>query len=703
MAGKRAEGLSPCYMSMASPDIPDSHVFRWTFRGENSSDDQSKYTIRILDSDKNLVKTYTQSSGETVIPFEQVGYSFSVGETYYWSVTTYNKWGVASEPSVNAKFFYERCPAAPSITWQHIPKAGDVIVSDTYFAEIKNNIALLLNDYEDVPNFLYRNVNNLFDGDVIPTRQDFLTLESVVNFLSNDLEGVKSLDVDGPVEDSLGISDIEKIRLHIDMLMTVSPDPVRDLSIVVDQPDMYSVYGIIVNNDGKLDPTQDISWSVEDIPSHYGRVYFGKKPKNKDVRYYECQFQYGAVFDSFVSTIYFPADYIEDGSSFSFDTNWDGLYDTRTIRTARQSFQVTTIDQRGNRSATEKVTKGYGYNFKAPLGVADYEVEMQRAPSGDTSPDPNGRWSRVYLGSKDRITYRISGGEGRLYFRVKAIDKSGLETGWEYGSGVTFDPLTPPDTPRNFRAKEIGTNFVTLDWDSMTRAEEYQVMKWITPGEEVYRGAKSYARADDLASAHSYNFYVRAGNRVGWSKWATITVRTKTARVTKEKQATKGRSWRNNWGWDTSSDVHQGEWCEIAGSPNRIYSVPVGYCWGKWKGMWLFDDDYWRDTLKGKKIIKAELYIHRKGKAHGYYNDQIPTFWLHNHDSYPKDMPELFAKFKPGKEFDLDEKAWVRIPNYYAEYIRDGKAKGIGIYRENWGQLPYIKYYQNAKLRITYE
>jgi hypothetical protein len=206
---------------------------------------------------------------------------------------------------------------------------------------------------------------------------------------------------------------------------------------------------------------------------------------------------------------------------------------------------------------------------------------------------------------------------------------------------------------------------------------------------------------------------VRAGNRKGWSDWTSITARTKASRATKTTKATTGKSWNSgyksvrtgrtiaNSHWRSDTLVYQGEWKEIYGSPN--YIGPPGQTWGKHKGMWIFDDNWWRSTLAGKKIIKVEMWIQRKGAAHGYYNDQTPTFWLHNYDTFPNGQPSFFGKFHPGKDFDLGESGWVTLPNWYGEYIRDNKAKGIGIYRDNWERLPYIKFFANAQLRITYE
>jgi hypothetical protein len=294
-------------------------------------------------------------------------------------------------------------------------------------------------------------------------------------------------------------------------------------------------------------------------------------------------------------------------------------------------------------------------------------------------------------------------------------------TPWEYVEGISFDPLTPPSAPTNLKCTGQTTSSLTWSWSHGQRVEYYEVkVELASNGSDIAvwnigdnEKITNTTTRTGLNSSTQYKFSIRSHNRVGVSSWVTVKATTKSARATVSKKATKGDSydagykslrtgrnvppfWRHEDGL-----VYQGEWIEIPGSPN--YIGPPGQHWGKHKGMWLFDDNWWRSTLAGKDIIKVELWIQRKGKAHGYYNDQIPTFWLHDYDTFPKGEPKFFKKFQPGKEFDLGESGWVTLPKEYGEYIRDNKAKGIGIYRDNWGQLPYIKFYQNAELRITFE
>jgi hypothetical protein len=709
---KRPEGLSPCFYSLASPDIPESHKFKWT-----PHTTQTSATITIYEDDATTVlKTYAVSGSTTEVDMSDVGYAFDLGTNYYWSVT------VAGSMSMKARFQYDSCAISPSITWSYIPKPGDVVVADTYFQEMKDNIITVMEDYEGAPDSLINKIQDLFTGEIVPSRDDFVTLESVVNYLSTQLEDYKAVNIDEPVENSLSVDDLEVVRNHIDNILNVQPKPVQALSISVGSPTMYQIRDLNSSHDTNKDPTIDLTWTVESIPSYNGTFTFDKVSPSKDIRYYQCLFSYGPSSAPFISELYFREDGMFDGKYRSFDTNWDGLYDANTIGLAKQSLDVIAVDHRGNKSSVKSVTKVYGSNFKAPLGVKQYEVQYQKAARGDKNgPYPDKTWYPVYTGQAMKATHKVTGGDGTLYYRVRAVDYSGLVTDWEYVEGITFDPLTPPSAPYNLKCVEVYKDKLVWSWSHGQRVEYYEVVveyssngynvaNWnIGDNETIINNASR----SGLNSSTKYTFWIRSVNRVGKSDWVSVKATTKSDRKTSAKKATKGDSWNTGYKslrsgrWVGSSWrhedglVYQGEWTEIKGSPN--YIGPPGQKWGNHKGMWIFDDNWWRDTLAGKDIIKVEIWIQRKGKAHGYYNDQVPTFWLHNYDNFPSGEPKFTNKFQPGKEFDLGESGWVTLPNYYGEYIRDNKAKGIGIYRDNWGELPYIKFYDNAQLRITYE
>ncbi|MDK2600682.1 hypothetical protein QO179_24620 [Bacillus stercoris] len=499
MAQTRPEGLSPAYSSYVSPDIPDSHYFRWTFRGENSSDYQTKFTIKIYNSKtKTLLHTYTKSSSSSEIPFEEIGYDlpFSNDVRYYWNVTTYGKSGKANETSINAWFYYISYPAKPSITWNYIPKPGDVVVSDTYFEEIKQNVAAVVSDYTNATEDMFTDIENLFTEEVVPSRKDFDTLQKVITLLSETLEDSQTKDIEAPVEDSLGVSDLEVIRNHIDMLLTVRPKPMDAISLQIDDPEMYDIYNVDVKNDGKTDPTMDITWKVEGIPNYNGYFVFDKISPSRDVSYYECFYDYGPSDNMFTCQLYYIADAIENGDSNFFDVNWEGLYTPSTIGKARQSFRVFTVDQRGNRSVQKSVVKSFGSNFKAPLGVKYYEVQYQKGKLNSSGPDPKGSWKTVGKPTATKFTHKVSGAEGKVYYRVRAVDLSGLTTSWHYDNGVTFDPLLPPAPPKNFRCTAQTTTTLTFKWDASARAESYE-FRAETNQKNLYAGKNRSATGKD--------------------------------------------------------------------------------------------------------------------------------------------------------------------------------------------------------------
>jgi len=701
MAPRRPEGLGPCYYSLCSPDIPDSHIFRWQYRKENSSDYQTKVQIKIWDASYNLLKTYTKTTQEFEIPVEEVGYSFKMNTVYHWSIIAYNKSGVASDESVRARFLYMTAKPGTAVNWTYIPKPNEVITNKTYFEELKMNLTIVLDDYRDVPKNVYTNVTKLFTREVVPDREDFASLEVIMNYISQQMENSSQLYVQDKVEDSLGITDMEYIRERIDFLLTVRPEPVDKLSFDIGFAPSYEVYNMRVDHDGRRDTTIDVSWKVRPLEEMKGAFIFDEVSDSKDVWYYKVNFSYGPSNAAWTSILYFRPENMYDESARRFATDWSNLYTVNTLGLAQHQLQVITVDRRGNESTAKTHTKTWGKNFQVRLGVKHYEVAYQKRKLTQTSPDKNGSWSKPVTTTKQKYTHKVTGGEGNMFYRIRAIDITGMKSHWQYTNGVPFDPLDPPAPPKNFKCTWSNTSSMTLSWGAGDRAEYYE-FRAETNRANMYSGKRLSYTPTGLNHNTGYDWFVRSVNAAGTSKWVSCVGRTKSKRATKEQKATRGKSWRDNWGWRTDNDyVYQGEWCEIEGSPHQ--TAPAGTCWGKHKGMWIFDDKYWRDTLKGKKIIKVEMWLQRKSWYHGYYNDQTPTFWLHNYTNFPKGQPSFSSKFKPGKDFDLGEKAWVTLPNYYGEYIRDNKAKGIGIYVDKWARLPYIQYYSNAKLRITYE
>jgi hypothetical protein len=748
---KRPEGLSPCYFSLASPDIPASHYFKWTWPGQTSA------TIKIYASNKTtLLKTYNVAGSTQSVEMTSIGFTFTNGTTYYWTVQAQN-----SEVSVMAKFKYDVAPQKPGIAWSALsPKLGDLVRKSARFEEIKANLNTLLNNYEGVPSSMRTTVSRLFTGNIVPSKSDFNSLQSVIEFIgekegiqyrvSNTASGAKTYQVVlnptparkydttdpvfspfdvGPnpeiapetinviqwISDSLGASDIDKVIDYINYLTTIAPKPVERISFSIPNTDMYQMSSVSATSQGKEDKTVDVSWTVQSIKDTSAKVLFNDLSPSKDIWFYDCEFAYGPN-GRYKSRIFIRPEDVRDISGVDerlFETNWDGLYTDSTLDEAMLRFEMATVDHYGNISPIKTTTRTFGSNFKVPIGVDSYILQVQRTDIGSTGYSTDGSWYTKYTGTKTSASYTITSEEGRMWHRIKVIDKSGLQSGWKYASGsILFDPLDPPAKPKNFRADNIGLNQIGLYWSPVPTAEKYQVYKWITPGTKLHEGVatgNSTTRgiwATGVSEGTSYNFYVRAYNRKGWGPWASLTAKTKERPIhEKTWSSVHAHSWNDRYGWLSNQGVghthiYQGEWNNG----------------GNYKGLWYFDYGNMQSTLKGKEIL--EVWIECQRLRAGYVSAGVARFWTHNRDynswyynhstspgtlSDPGARSDRFDKnghYANDYWFSIGEKQWVKLPKEYGEWIRDNKAKGIAVHEEDGYR--YLKFDNNARLRIKY-
>jgi peptidoglycan hydrolase-like protein with peptidoglycan-binding domain/biotin carboxyl carrier protein len=149
----------------------------------------------------------------------------------------------------------------------------------------------------------------------------------------------------------------------------------------------------------------------------------------------------------------------------------------------------------------------------------------------------------------------------------------------------------------------------------------------------------------------------------------------------------KTRSWRDNWGWRSDNDwIYQGEWEN----------------WGHHKGFIFLPYKNIQNQLKGKKIKSIKLYLERVNQG-GVVSEQKPTFWLHNYEKQPSGTPSFISgtAWTSNVGWARGDKKWVTLPVSYAEKLRDGKAKGIGIYVS--GKSPYMFFYGGSKVKLEIE
>lgn len=153
--------------------------------------------------------------------------------------------------------------------------------------------------------------------------------------------------------------------------------------------------------------------------------------------------------------------------------------------------------------------------------------------------------------------------------------------------------------------------------------------------------------------------------------------------------ATSTHNWRPMFGgqWDSNDNyVIQGLWDET---------------WGNYQGLAMFDYNAIKNTLAGRTITKVEVYFYRISTPHGYYSGQPILLYTHNYDSVPSGQPIMqSANNGPASSFALGDGKWVTVDNSVAERIRDGSAKGIGLYSPTGSY--YLKMSTNVQLHVEY-
>lgn len=447
----------------------------------------------------------------------------------------------------------------------------------------------------------------------------------------------------------------------------------------------------------------------------------GNKYKVLDVHNFQRSYSNKSYFLDVLGKWVLEQDIVESGVTYGstsidirkqiiFDAKWGEIYTADTFDGATQKVELCTIDHAANISNTRTIANRYNSDFKVPIGIDHYEMEVQMLGLGSTNYDSNSKWGQWYSGSDTKTTWTISGGDpGNLFHRVRVIDKSGLISDWKYSPYITFDPLLPPSAPSNVQVCETDVHRLKWSWNHGERVEKYQInfygdhadfiAEWY---QDDWSGGwlKNFTEYTGLAANHGYVFFIRSVNRVGTSEWVGCSGYTKADITEYYWDSTAAKSWRNNWGWRTdNSRVYQGEWCEIAGEAHP--SGAVGTCWGKHKGMWFFNYNDIRAKLAGKSIIDAQLYVKREDTYHGYYSDQVLHLWLHGYGSKPDGEPGFFDHYEVrSPTFAKGESAWIPLPTYYGEKMRDGSAAGFGLYVPDWGRSPYVYCNSWAQLYI---
>jgi len=143
-----------------------------------------------------------------------------------------------------------------------------------------------------------------------------------------------------------------------------------------------------------------------------------------------------------------------------------------------------------------------------------------------------------------------------------------------------------------------------------------------------------------------------------------------------------GANWSASGYWDTENYVKQGNW---------------GY--GDRTGIWWFGDDM-ANTLRGKTIIDAQIYITRANKG-GNSGSREAQIRAHQHPSKPAGAPGVSNEYVSAW-FTWGEGKWVSITSFVQQKIANGVDRGFGLYIGG-SQANYMAFDTYAKVWVKYK
>lgn len=568
--------------------------------------------------------------------------------------------------------------------WADTIRQGDILSREILLDEIKANLTSVLNDYvgRGVENevALKQDVATLFTGEVIPSRNDWNIIINVLKVLSTQKEqGVMYDNFMKDVSDSLGVSDLIKIKEFIDMIQGLNPLS-GDFSMTLNQPARYNV----------IDPkdTTTDAWDYATISWSLSANYLVKptavitfdESLSEDIDHYELTLTAGTFTKDY--TIVAGA-----ANSITVTLDWLAWFTPAQLNDVYLKGVFRTIDKRGN---TVTVTRNVKYpaNVPIPQGVKNYELQYRIDNSG---------WKTITTLTGTSYKWNTPRINGNYRYRVRALDKNGnyyggkegtLWTEWAYSIEryIRFIP-EKPDKPN----PKVSTtwNSGTVTWAAVPRAEWYEI--WIN--------SESWAKDNDSGSNNfwqriastskrsitlkankpntSYNFYVKAGNE-GGTNTGSVNAKTK-ARVLKKKtyKSFDYRIWRtgydfkSQWGYITknkadwirdSKYLYQGEWKEPdwgtswAKRGGGTYWAHENQAWGNHMSFIFFDYVKMRNELRGKRIQKVTISMKRASgtaalNAHGH--KQATPLFLYNHNrdnSYSTTTANAFSLYRSDRQ-----------------------------------------------------
>lgn len=728
--------LSPQLNSLVSPDIPASLFFKWETDGT-----ATRYVLSLWDQKDEqpgkVIHTYESDSRSETLSIEEFGYEFVLGTTYYWNIKLYNEKNELIYDSLKAQFRYISCPkiempdfsamASPAAFTKQAGPFGlvapgeeldliikeqftDTIKKELYFKTLKDNLTKFATGFYSYKTELYNQIDQLFLGDVVPSRDDFTLLQKIlrkmgeiqgITYHSNGTETRPSgitrkidgriigdpgsghtpgwvaantpyLDVIGKVEDSLGISDLFHISQYLEMLTNIPPKSISSVSIDYPGRGMYQLDTFLVTYFGEKRDFQDISLSANPTIDTLVSFYVGSSP-SPDAWVYLINLEYGNRRDT---ELYFTRSEMGSGRWFHWDYADLAYYNGIGV-----SGQV--IDYYGNLSSSYGDWLGYDASRPIPRGVSHYEVEMATTGANPIDWTYIGGYFQIYSGDFPGYRNYLRFDYGAAWYRGRVVDKSGMVSDWRYDGPFIYDPLEPPGPVTGLNYTNVSQKSWTFNWDATPTADKYIIK--IPSGEERDTWSTNWV-APSVSDSTTYTCSIRACNRKGCGPWSTKSVTTPGYPPIPDPPPDYPIKYAE---FDSNHchayNLSTGRW-----RPDEGYNHTRAYFGhgqsGHWCTFFYFDYNHMRSFLRGKNIVGGGFRIRRDWG--GVANPNEPrdiAVCLHNHTrDYGHYVNDKYGGAGDGRYVKAGETGTWDLPAWYITDIVSGKAKGMGI-SDPWG------------------
>lgn len=608
--------------------------------------------------------------------------------------------------------------------WNDKINQGDIPSKGILLHEIKANLVNVINDYRglgiDNEDDLIAKTQTLWTGQIIPDRNDW----NVIVYVLKELATVKERGQEysrfiADLDDGLGVSDLYKIRDFINYIQKLGPIASNMKASMTDSA-MYQMEYIGHNSPDNYKKSIILNWSNGQPGQSKAFVKFDVNPV-EDVKNYYFEIKSGNFYQNVVQ----PAN---NPQSFEIDLHWDRWFNEYNVSTAYLSISHYVLDKRGNSNFREEAILKYPAGTEIPLGVSYYIVEY----SMNNSP-----WVELGRPTSPTYTHWIPEVSGDSKYRVKAVDKNNkLETDWIYTPFITLDFLPPaPGIPNPKASPDY--NWIDVTWDPVSHAESYDVYIGNSLAEAkkksgwYFNTKNTKQRMTNLNENTKYKITVVAINRRTSAQKSieattkkrqpkTITFHAKGVKVFRESYQRRTpwgyEPWQGpNWRFETN-DIMQAEWRETwpdgwQPRSNGAYWAYRLQNWGINRTCVVMDFNDIKNRLKNKRITSVEFSMERQNTIHGWPTATPIHPCNHNETNMSKagGRPGMFNLKVCNRSVARGNRIYIEDGNtkFLFEQIVNGKAKGIGFYKNYPGKTPegdkaYIRFKPNMQIKVVY-